>query len=60
MTDELAHWALREDERGEPAWALLSRGTQAELADVVAAARAANAVADDDMTVVRCEVVHAG
>jgi hypothetical protein len=60
MTDELARWALRGDERGEPRWVLLTRGTPAELADVVAAARAANAVADDDMTVVRCEVVDGG
>ena len=38
---------------------LLARGTKADLAEVVAAARASNAVADDHMTVVRCEPVHA-
>lgn len=60
MTDELARWALRRHEEGEPAWTLLAHGTEAKLADVVAAARATHTVADDDMTIVRCEVVDAG
>ncbi len=60
MTDELARWALRRFEAGEPAWERLARGTEADVAAMVAEARATQVVADDDMTVVRCEVVEAG
>lgn len=57
MTDELARFALRRHESGDSLWAFLARGSEAEIRSLVASARASGAVADDDMTLVRCEAV---
>jgi hypothetical protein len=57
MSDEIARWALRRDEGGEPVWAVLARGSDAQVRDLIGRARAEAGVADDDMTVVRCEAV---
>ena len=60
MSDELARWALRRHEGGEPVWADLARGSDAQVRALIGRARSDAGVADDDMTVVRCEVVPAG
>ncbi|MGD9527077.1 hypothetical protein [Pseudonocardia sp.] len=57
MSDELARWALRGHEAGDPLWSLLSRGGEPEIAAAARTARAAGVMADDDLTVVRCELV---
>ncbi|MDN5860068.1 MAG: protein phosphatase 2C domain-containing protein [Pseudonocardia sp.] len=60
MSDELARWTLRRYEAGEPPWELLANGSASDVASAVRAARDAREVADDDMTIVRCEAVAAG
>lgn len=60
MTDELARWALRRHEAGDAVWTELAGGSEADVRDLVTRARADEDVADDDMTVVRCEAVAAG
>jgi len=60
MTDEIARWALRRHESGDPAWSVLVSGTDADIAAAVTGARIAGDVADDDMTVVRCQLVESG
>jgi hypothetical protein len=60
MTDELARWALRCHEGGEPVWATLAGGSDADVRALIRRARATAGVADDDMTVVRCAAVSAG
>jgi hypothetical protein len=57
MTDELARWALRRQEAGDPLWRLLADGAEAEVRAAIDAARAGRAVADDDMTLIRCRAV---
>ena len=57
MSDELARWALRGHEAGDPQWSLLATGGEPEIVAAVRAARAAGEMADDDLTVVRCELV---
>ncbi|MFC4949065.1 hypothetical protein [Pseudonocardia sp. GCM10023141] len=57
MTDELARWAMRRYESGDPVWTLLSCGTDVDLTSAIAVARESGHIADDDMTIVRCEVV---
>lgn len=56
MTDELARLTLRRHESGEPMWTALL-GDEARVRALIASARAAGEVVDDDMTVVRCEAV---
>lgn len=60
MTDELARWALRRHEAGDAVWTDLAGGSEADVRDLVTRARADEDVADDDMTVVRCEAVATG
>ncbi|MGE3286155.1 MAG: hypothetical protein AB7J32_08640 [Pseudonocardia sp.] len=57
MSDELARWALRGHEAGDPPWSLLAAGGEPEIVAAVRSARAAGEMADDDLTVVRCELV---
>jgi len=52
MTDELARWSLARDEAARPVWDLLV-GSDADLAATIAAERAAGAMVNDDMTLVR-------
>lgn len=59
MTDELARWTLRRHESGDPAWAVLAGGSAADVRALIESARSEDGVADDDMTVVRCEAVPA-
>ena len=60
MSDEIARWALRRYEGGEPVWAVLARGSDAQVRALIDRARSDAGVADDDMTVLRCEAVPAG
>jgi hypothetical protein len=60
MTDELARWTLRRHEASDPPWDLLTRGSASEIRAAISAARAAQVVANDDMTVLRCTVVATG
>ncbi|MGI5126004.1 hypothetical protein ACQEVB_04225 [Pseudonocardia sp. CA-107938] len=55
MSDELARWALRRYEVGEPVWDVLVGGSAAQVRALIGRARSEQGVADDDMTVVRCQ-----
>lgn len=52
LTDEIAKWAFRGEEKGHPVWALLADAASSGLGHTIAMARAAGEMANDDITVV--------
>lgn len=57
LTDEVAAWALRRSENGNPVWSLLLDATNAELDAALTAARRSGELANDDLTVLRLGLV---